>query len=386
MKIVIFEWSSVGRDDLEQAFKQEGHSLLQAPFSIEGKTYADLPELDKQFAAFLREKTPDIVFTVNYYPAISNLCNHHGIRYVSWIYDAPYRRLFSETVVNPCNQIYVFDRKLYLECHNAGISTVHYLPMAVNVERVDRLLAGATLERQQYASDVSFVGSLYLENSNAFIEMEKFLSDYAKGYLDAMVAAQLKIQGYNFLEEVIGPIIDELCRVHPVAREPGSLESREYYYAQYIIGDWMTALERIDLLEAIAQSHKVDLFTQHDQFSAPGITTHGIIDYYTEMPLVFNQSKINLNITRRGIHSAIPLRGMDIMGSGGFLLTNFQADFLEHFVPGEDFVYYDSKEDLLRKVDYYLGHDAERQAIAKNGHDKIVAAHTYRHRVREMLD
>ncbi|MCI8742029.1 MAG: glycosyltransferase family 1 protein, partial [Lachnospiraceae bacterium] len=33
-----------------------------------------------------------------------------------------------------------------------------------------------------------------------------------------------------------------------------------------------------------------------------------------------------------------------------------------------------------------LDHEAERQAIARSGHDKVAAAHTYRHRVREMLD
>lgn len=71
---------------------------------------------------------------------------------------------------------------------------------------------------------------------------------------------------------------------------------------------------------------------------------------------------------------------------GGGLLSNFQADFLDLFVPGEDFVYYESKEDLLQKVDYYLSHEAERAAIAKSGHDKVAAAHTYRHRVRQMLE
>ena len=103
------------------------------------------------------------------------------------------------------------------------------------------------------------------------------------------------------------------------------------------------------------------------------------------MPLVFKRSKINLNITLRSIRSGIPLRVFDIMGAGGFLLSNYQADFQDLFVPDEDFVYYESKEDLLRKVGYYLNHEDERKAIARNGHEKIAAKHTYRHRVKEML-
>ncbi len=118
----------------------------------------------------------------------------------------------------------------------------------------------------------------------------------------------------------------------------------------------------------------------------PNLTNHGPVDNVIQMPLVFKQSRINLNISLRSIKSGIPQRAFDIMGSGGFLLSNYQADFLYDFIPGKDFDYYESKEDLLAKIDYYLSHEDERQAIAGNGHDKIAAAHTYRHRVREMLD
>ena len=103
------------------------------------------------------------------------------------------------------------------------------------------------------------------------------------------------------------------------------------------------------------------------------------------MPRVFKQSKINLNITLRSIKSGIPLRGFDIRGAGGFLLSNVQGDFLGSFTPGDEFVYYEDEKDLLRKIDYYLFHEDEREAIARSGHDKVAAEHTFRHRVREML-
>ena len=103
----------------------------------------------------------------------------------------------------------------------------------------------------------------------------------------------------------------------------------------------------------------------------------GPVDYYEEMPYVFANSKINLNITLRSIKSGIPLRAMDIMGAGGFLLTNFQSDFLDYFVPGEDFVYYDSQEDLLNKIDYFLSHEKEREEISKNGQERVRNEHNY---------
>ena len=73
------------------------------------------------------------------------------------------------------------------------------------------------------------------------------------------------------------------------------------------------------------------------------------------------------------------------MGAGGFLLTNYQSDFLNFFIPGEDFDYFESKSDLIDKIDYYLKHDEERKQIAQNGLEKIKMHHTYLHRAEEML-
>lgn len=64
---------------------------------------------------------------------------------------------------------------------------------------------------------------------------------------------------------------------------------------------------------------------------------------------------------------------MDIMGSGGFLLSNYQEDFLDDFVPGEDFVFYESEDDFVHKIDYYLAHDNERRQIIANCSGKMQA-------------
>ena len=104
------------------------------------------------------------------------------------------------------------------------------------------------------------------------------------------------------------------------------------------------------------------------------------------MPYVFNNSRINLNITLRSIKSGIPLRAMDICGAGGFLMSNYQADFYDYFTPGEDIILYESTEDMLNKCKYYLTHDSERERIAKNGRARIEEAHTYDIRFEEIFN
>ncbi len=381
MKILFIEWASFGNEDIKEAFIAEGHNIVCFPFS--NKDTRQNAVIEAEFASALHRETPDIVFSFNYFPVISNVCKKEDIKYISWIYDSPYVMLYSYTTINPCNIIYVFDKELYMEFHNAGITTVHYMPMAANTERLDTMTV-STDSKQPYPYDISFVGSLYTEKHN-FFERMTTLSDYTKGYLDALMTSQMKVQGYNFIQESLSPIMADLYKALPMEPNVDGVETKEYLYAQYVINRKITGLERIDLLTAITTHHTLDLFTHDKNLTMPNLHNHGTVDYYTQMPLVFKQSRINLNISLRSIKSGIPLRAFDIMGSGGFLLSNYQADFLDNFTPGEDFEYYESKEDLLRKIDYYLQYEEERAAIAKNGHDKIAAAHTYRHRVREML-
>ena len=400
MKILFIEWASFGNADIKDAFASEGHQVICFPFS--NKDARRDAEIESALTARLRETAPDAVFSFNYFPLVSNVCKREGLPYISWIYDSPYVMLYSYTAINPCNTIYVFDRALCREFNESGIKTVRYLPMAANTERLDKMVpppAGSARDSQSDAVgaqaahqpedcpplyDISFVGSLYNESHNFFDRMEN-LSAYAKGYLEGLMQAQMNVQGCNFIQESLSPIMEELYQALPMDPNPDGVETREYLYAQYVINRKLTGLERLRLLTAVTQRHTLDLFTLDPAFSLPNLRNHGTADYYSEMPLVFKKSRINLNISLRSIKSGVPLRAFDIMGSGGFLLSNYQEDFLENFTPGVDFEYYESEKDLLQKIDYYLTHEDERIAVAKNGHDKVAAGHTYRDRVREML-
>ena len=76
----------------------------------------------------------------------------------------------------------------------------------------------------------------------------------------------------------------------------------------------------------------------------------------------------------------------DVLGAGGFLLTNFQPEFLSFFENGKDIVFYDSLSDMQSKALYYLEHEDERKQIAENGHKKVKELHTYDIRIKQMLE
>lgn len=314
-------------------------------------------------------------------------CKKSGLPYVAWIYDSPYVRLYHYSVNYPTNYIFVFDKEQFMEFHNAGINTVHYLPMAANVDRLNAMQDFAAFQKTDWCNqhEVAFIGSLYTEK-HQFFERLKEITPYTRGYLDGLMAAQKQVYGYNFIQQLLPKtIIEDMQNSLPMQTGTDSVESIEYLFAQYVINRQITAMECQELLSIVSERFGLDLYTPDKNYQLNGCTNHGPVDYYDYAPYVFKKAKINLNISLRSILSGIPLRAFDIMGAGGFLMTNFQTDFLDYFVPGEDYVYYDSKKDLIDKIAYYLGHEEERAAIAKNGLQKIAADHTYVHRAKQIL-
>lgn len=383
LNIFYIEWKSFCNEDMFRAFEEAGHTITRIPYDSIDKSREEAQELLEEG---LKRAACDFVFSFNYFPEISNSCKELNLKYVSWVYDSPHIQVYSYTVLNPCNYIFLFDYVMYEEFKKSGISTVYYLPLAVNGSRL-AAMDSDTGKGAKYAADISFVGSLYSEKKHRIYDKFQDMDQYAKGYLDGLIQAQKNVYGYNFLQEMLTPdIVKEMQKVYPTNPNATTVLTPEAMYADYVLCRQVTALERQEILRLLGEKHRVVLYTYDTAVKIPGVSNRGLVDYYDGMPYVFRNSKINLNITLRSIKSGIPLRAMDIMGNGGFLLTNYQEELLEYFEPDRDFVYYTNYEELLEKVDYYLAHDDEREEIARSGCAKVRGEHTFKQRLEYILD
>ena len=79
------------------------------------------------------------------------------------------------------------------------------------------------------------------------------------------------------------------------------------------------------------------------------------------------------------------MRALDIMGCGGFLLTNLQPEISEYFKDGKDVVMYKSLEEAVDKACYYLAHDDERKNIARNGYKVVSDGFRFEDRIHNMF-
>ena len=374
MNILFLDWPCFGRTDFLNFFSERHDSV-----TLFSHADYELRKSDSFLAALysvLENQQFDFCFSYNFFPLMATACYKCNIKYVSFVYDSPQVKLYSYTVTYPTNYIFLFDSSLVTQFQKEGVSTFYYMPLPVNANRIHSLLQ-KPYDSARLSADVSFVGSLYNENHNLYDSLQG-ISSYTKGYLDAIMQAQSHVYGYNFPEECLTPpITAELQNAAHYQKNPDGVESLSFIFSDYYLCRKLTSMERINILTDVASHFPLKIFTPNKNYVIPNASNMGAADYLAETPYIFHDSKINLNITLRSIKSGIPLRCMEIMSCGGFLLTNFQSDFFKHFVAGEDFVYFESNDDMLQKIDYYLTHEKERTSIAESGYQKVVKNHSY---------
>ena len=412
MNILFYRYNSVYEPDMLSAFKQAGLNVIEIDREITDKDITDRERIRLVSDAIEAHK-PVFVYGVNYYPAISEVCRIYNVIYVSQTVDSPVFTLFDRSLLNKTNRILLFDRAQYDLFSSFNKDGVIHMPLASAVERFDKVISSINADdRRQFTGDIAFVGSTYREK-DPYLKLIG-LSEYTKGYVEALIEASLKVYGYypvkDALEDkVISDIKMAAGNDFPHIEEAVT-NMDAYAVSHRYIGSHLAVIERERTLNLLSEPFNVHLYTKSDTSVFPeaitsdpndknvtfndtdpsltrktGLYIHPGINTLTEMPKVFNLSKINLNMTMRPIETGLPLRCFDILGCGGFLMTNYQEELNDMFVIGQDLEAYSSLDELIDKCDYYLSHDDERAAIAHSGYEKVRAAHTHFMRLRDAL-
>jgi spore maturation protein CgeB len=379
MNILFYDMGSYTYKEFATALMQANHTIKTVYYHFKDVFHDDF--FCERISDYLSEKNYDLVISINFFPLLAQMCHERDIRYVSWSYDSPLQEAFKPYYTYPTNYIFLFDRDEVEELRTEGFDRIFHLPLAVNTETLDNILASDKYT-QKYKADVSFVGHIYESPLETLLSP---CSDYIKGYIEGIIQAQLRIYGYNFVDSVI---TDEILNaVNEAFRSLGQVNTvLNKKGLSYAVNAQLTHLERHFLIEQMGEYYDMKFYSTKKAKFESGVIQPGPVKYFTEMPFVFRHSRLNLNPTLRSIKSGIPLRALDIMGSKGLLFSNYQPELAEYFTDGQDVVMYESMEDAFAKAGYYMEHEDICTKIAANGYRIVKESFTYTERLRQMLE
>jgi len=100
---------------------------------------------------------------------------------------------------------------------------------------------------------------------------------------------------------------------------------------------------------------------------------------------VYKQSKIVINCHPPDGNST-NLRDFESISNGALLISDYKPALAELFVENKEIIFYRDVKELPDLVSYYLKHADERSAIAKAGQSAVLARHTIRSRIGEMME
>ncbi len=402
MNVVFHRYNSICEPGYVDAFKALGLSVIEDRQEMTDKNIPPDVRI-KTIAELILKERPLFVFSINFFPYISDICEKLNCLYVCVSVDCPVAELSSRSIRNSHNRIFLFDHAQYLETVSENPGGVFHLPLGVMYGDREYVEPGS------FTYDVSFIGSLY-EEKNPYSDMFGKLSPRVQGLCEGLLGAQELLGGMDLLETIFGgaagdlhgqKIIDEILSevrdfVPDVLKDDGLYVTgmSSCWALNNCFGFELTVRDRMTLIatlaEGLAGEAGVHLFTRSStdglRRMAPSLITHGGVSTLTEMPGVIRSSRINLNTTMRPIRTGLPQRIWDVLGFGGFLLTNWQSEIPDSLTVGTHLEAYETPEEAIEKIRHYLSNEDERMEIARRGHAEAVSRHGVLNRVAVMIE
>ncbi|MEL6546617.1 MAG: glycosyltransferase [Myxococcota bacterium] len=361
LSVLVLDSGYLVVEDCVSALQDSGHRVSRV------SVHNDVAQLVKELLWAALEAKPDFIFTVNHlgFDAGGNLgglLDEIGLPVAVWYVDYPSFVLSNAEA--PCTELTsVFCWELdWIESIVArGYQDVQYLPLATNPSVFTPRLGPDTYP-------VSFAGS---SMQYARKKWRKRVPSTSHSVARRMASAML--DGERILPDRV---------IHRFAPKLAG-QRREDLLA---LATWTaTAQYRAEILRSV-QGTELHIFGDDGWRSIlPDCAFHGAIEYGPKLAQVYRKSTVSLNATSLQMATAVNQRVFDVPATGSFLLTDHQRDIERLFTPGEDVITYRTGDELGALLDRYRSDDRAREAVTLRARRRVLAEHTYRHRMDHVI-
>ncbi len=333
------------------------------------------------------EFSPDAVLTLNHLGVdregvLTDLLARLQLPLASWFVDNPHLILhLYHKLVSPWVTIFTWDADNLPGLRAMGFDHAFHLPLGTDPERFKPTGAAAP-PHPSWRSRVSFVGNSMVYKVAKRMEAVRFPRALLRGYRDTAAA--------------FGESEERLVRDFL----PAYSAEQSAAYAALPDNEARLAFEAMITWEATRQ-YRTRCVREILPFNPLIVGDRGWrqnfknerspwrllpeLSYYSDLPAFYPWSDINFNCTSKQMKGAVNQRLFDVPAAGAFVLTDTRAQTEELFEIGKELICYGEPEEIPELVRYYLDHDAERTRIAAAARARVLAEHTWTHRVETVI-
>jgi spore maturation protein CgeB len=351
-----------------------GHKVVTVPVKKDGV-------VETMLVRVATEK-PDFLLSVNHLGfdqegKLAELLEAMRLPFAVWYVDSPtFIIKTSKSNVSSYCAMFVWDRGYLEPMRGCGFERVYHLPLATDPS-VFRPMPKSQIPAT-FRGGVSFVGNSMVE------AVEDWFCRFPRDWkTDAIgrLAVRFQIEDHRLLMEEILEAVAEKHGLRSRFEDP----VHDLSFQAALV--WQATLEyRKSLVEAL---ESLDIRIYGD----PG--WHRILDgrvkilpavnYYRDLPRVFNGTCVNVNATSFQMSSTVNQRVFDTASCGAFLITDHQPEIEMLFDREREIVCYENFSQARDQVAYYLKNGSERRHIARQARRRVLADHTYSHRLEVMI-
>jgi spore maturation protein CgeB len=368
--------------ELEAACRRLGVDHLLLDF---GTKEMDLDEFVATVTETLTSFRPDFVLTVNHLGVdregvLASLLARHDLPLASWFVDNPHLILgVYKELLTPRTALFTWDLDTVAPLSAMGFENVFHLPLGADPTR---LVPHRAEPVDAWRARISFVGNSMLTKTllraraaNPSEHLFRAGMEVAKAFAwsDAPLAGPFMAEHFP-----------EVRAAYAAFNDPG----RELAFETFVT--WQaTLLYRLDCVARTLPFGPLivgDTGWQELLSTQSGWRYHPELSYYGDLPDFYPQSEINFNCTSQQMKGAVNQRVFDVPCCNGFLLTDHRRQMEELFEPGTEIVCYADPDEIPALVERYLADPAARRAVAEAARKRVLAEHTYDHRMTFLME
>lgn len=110
----------------------------------------------------------------------------------------------------------------------------------------------------------------------------------------------------------------------------------------------------------------------------------GYVENQKELSYIYSSTKVNLDILNPN-KKPINYRCMEILASGGFVISSYNDMIIKYFEDGKEIETYKTDSELIDKIRFYMNNANLAQLISAKGKKNVVSNHSFYDRLKIML-